>query len=317
MRPTTSSTCASAASWSSLPRSTSFLTCPLGDLARLGEPGLDELVLDVLQHDGDARGGDGLGDLAAHGSGADDGGLEDEHVLTCAPSEGGARQAIWPPSRSAPQLAREAAQRPLERLALRAAHEQQVERAELPARLLERVVELERHGHAVARRARTRPLRAADLLVLDRDRLPDARLVAGDLLEHAAAPAGERVPDDVRAGAGQSPSTRATCLQPSTKVGQRRWSYQSASASLAGRGRRSARRPAPRASDRSSRRMRSIPAATASRRGPSSTASRSRSPRPPASGGRSAASGARGAPTRPARGPAARASAAADTSCSG
>ena len=51
----------------------------LGDVARLVEAGLDELVLDVLEHDGDAGGGDGLGDLAAHGAGADDGGLEHEH----------------------------------------------------------------------------------------------------------------------------------------------------------------------------------------------------------------------------------------------
>src|SRR5215211_5836721 len=34
-------------------------------------------------------------------------------------------------------------------------------------------------------------------------------------------------------GCGQSPVTRATCLRPSTNAGQRRWSYQSASASLA------------------------------------------------------------------------------------
>ena len=51
----------------------------LGDVAGLVEAGLDELVLDVLEHHGDARGGDGLGDLAAHGAGADDRGLEHEH----------------------------------------------------------------------------------------------------------------------------------------------------------------------------------------------------------------------------------------------
>ena len=49
------------------------------DVARLVEAGLDELVLDVLEDHGDAGGGDGLGDLAAHGAGADDGGLEHEH----------------------------------------------------------------------------------------------------------------------------------------------------------------------------------------------------------------------------------------------
>ena len=51
-----------------------------GDLARLVEAGLDELVPDVLEHDGDPGGGDGLGDLTAHGAGSDDGGLEHEHV---------------------------------------------------------------------------------------------------------------------------------------------------------------------------------------------------------------------------------------------
>ena len=52
---------------------------PCGDVARLLEAGVDELLLDVLEHDGDVGGGDRLGDLAAHGAGADDGGLEHEH----------------------------------------------------------------------------------------------------------------------------------------------------------------------------------------------------------------------------------------------
>ena len=51
----------------------------LRHLARLVEPVVDELLLDVLEDDGDLGGGDRLGDLAAHGSGADDGGLEYEH----------------------------------------------------------------------------------------------------------------------------------------------------------------------------------------------------------------------------------------------
>ena len=55
------------------------LDLSLRDVARLVETGLDELVPDVLEHHGNARGGDGLGDLAAHGAGADDGGLEHEH----------------------------------------------------------------------------------------------------------------------------------------------------------------------------------------------------------------------------------------------
>ena len=51
----------------------------LGDRAGLGQPGVHEVLADVLQLDRDPGGGDGLGDLAAHGPGADDGGLEDEH----------------------------------------------------------------------------------------------------------------------------------------------------------------------------------------------------------------------------------------------
>ena len=79
MRPTTSSTCAAACSSVSLPFFDQPGDLALGDVARLVEAGLDELVLDVLEHDGNAGGGDGLGDLAAHGAGADDGGLEHEH----------------------------------------------------------------------------------------------------------------------------------------------------------------------------------------------------------------------------------------------
>ena len=51
----------------------------LGDAARLRDAGIDQVLADVLQHDGNAGGGDRLRDLAAHGAGADDGGLEHEH----------------------------------------------------------------------------------------------------------------------------------------------------------------------------------------------------------------------------------------------
>ena len=54
---------------------------PLGHLARLLEAVVDELLLDVLEHDRDVGGGDRLRDLAAHRPGADDGGLEYEHHL--------------------------------------------------------------------------------------------------------------------------------------------------------------------------------------------------------------------------------------------
>src|SRR5439155_11489382 len=53
----------------------------LGDLARLLQAGVDELLVDVLEDDGDVCVGDRLGDLAAHRSGADDGGLEYEQEV--------------------------------------------------------------------------------------------------------------------------------------------------------------------------------------------------------------------------------------------
>ena len=52
----------------------------LGDLAGLLQAMVDELHVDVLEDDIDVGGGDRLGDLTAHGSGADDCGLEDEHL---------------------------------------------------------------------------------------------------------------------------------------------------------------------------------------------------------------------------------------------
>jgi hypothetical protein len=52
----------------------------LGDLARLLERVIDELLLDVLHHHGDVGSGDDLGDLAAHRAAAQHGGLEDKHV---------------------------------------------------------------------------------------------------------------------------------------------------------------------------------------------------------------------------------------------
>ena len=51
----------------------------LGDLAGLLQALVDELLVDVLEHDGDVGGRDHLRDLAAHRAGADDGGFEHEH----------------------------------------------------------------------------------------------------------------------------------------------------------------------------------------------------------------------------------------------
>ena len=57
----------------------------LGDGAGFLEGGIDELLVDVLDDDGDVGGGDRLRDLPAHGAAADDGGLGDEHWLRFPP----------------------------------------------------------------------------------------------------------------------------------------------------------------------------------------------------------------------------------------
>ena len=51
----------------------------LRHLARLLEPRVHELLVDVLEQDGHVGGRDHLGDLAAHDAGADDRRFEHEH----------------------------------------------------------------------------------------------------------------------------------------------------------------------------------------------------------------------------------------------
>ena len=80
IRPTICSIWASACSAVILPFSASLADLALGDVAGLVEACLHERVVDVLEHYGDARGGDRLGDLAAHRPGAHDGGFEHEHA---------------------------------------------------------------------------------------------------------------------------------------------------------------------------------------------------------------------------------------------
>src|SRR3954453_21736873 len=213
--------------------------------------------------------------------------LNTNMIRTALLRKGKARQAS--PSQAGiavgPHLGGEPAQRPLERLALRAADEQEIERAERAALLRELVVELERDRHAPAAGRERHPLRAADLLVLDLERLADARLVAEDALEDPPAPAGGGVPDDagalVRPLAVDAGDVLAAVdeRRPAARVVPERLGL----ARLAGDVDARADPTHPRQT-RSSRWMRSMPAATASRRGASSTASRegSRSP----SGGR-------------------------------
>ena len=151
--------------------------------------------------------------------------------------------------------------------------------------------------------------RGVHLLVLDGDAsAPRAPRRLGDLLDHAPAPAGLRVPHAAarrRAASRPRPCRRARGRRRRSASGV--WSYHSASASLtrpgtsiAGDGPAHASASSVAELARAGARRRR---ATASRRGTSSAAqavalglARARS------GGRSAASGARGAPTRRPRG---------------
>ena len=63
----------------------------LGDGAGFLQRRVDELLLDVLDDDGDVGRGDRLRDLAAHGAAADDGGLRDEHFGWLPPVSGPGR----------------------------------------------------------------------------------------------------------------------------------------------------------------------------------------------------------------------------------
>ena len=91
MRPRISSSWASACLLGDLLLGDQAAELALGDLAGLVQAQVHELLIDVLEDDGNAGGGDHLGDLPAHGSRAHDGRLEDEHLTSV--RKGGARQA--------------------------------------------------------------------------------------------------------------------------------------------------------------------------------------------------------------------------------
>ena len=151
---------ASACSSVSLPFLTRRPTWPCGDVARLVEAGVDELLLDVLEDDGDAGGGDGLGDLAAHRPGADDGGLEHEHGAREAPVGRSARPEATSAARArSASSIREAAQRALQRVAHARGGRRARSTTASPAAVLELVVELERDGRAVLGGAKRDALR--------------------------------------------------------------------------------------------------------------------------------------------------------------
>src|SRR6478672_1387699 len=90
----------------------------------------------------------------------------------------------------------EAAQRAGQRLALRAADEQQVHDRHAGPRLLELVGQLEHDGDPVVVGCEGDPLAAAQLVVLDGDGLAVARRVRDDALLDAPAPARVRLPDE-------------------------------------------------------------------------------------------------------------------------
>ena len=80
MRPVISSSCAVGVLLGDLLLLDEAPELALGDLLGLLEPLVDELLLDVLEHDRDPGRGDHLRDLPAHGPRAHDGGFEYEHA---------------------------------------------------------------------------------------------------------------------------------------------------------------------------------------------------------------------------------------------
>src|SRR4051812_29672266 len=198
MRSTTAATCTPAASSFSLPRSTSFPTWLCVTLRASARPASTRSFLTSLSTTGMPAEAMVWAIWPPMVPAPTTAALKTNMVRDCAPSDGEG-PGLYAGVALGSQLRGEAPQRALDRLALRAADEQQVERAELAARLLELVVELERDRHALRVRDEAHALHAADLLVLDRERLADARLIGGDLLEHAAAALRIGIPDDLRA----------------------------------------------------------------------------------------------------------------------
>src|SRR5438128_3395276 len=82
-----------------------------------------------------------------------------------------------------PHFPLEARQGALERVAHRAAHEQEINNGGDTAVLLDGVLQFERHGGSVGAGLEADRLAAVDLGVLDLDRLADARLEAHDPLQ--------------------------------------------------------------------------------------------------------------------------------------
>ena len=223
-------------------------------------------------------------------------------------------------SRSACELDREAPQRPAQRVADGAADEEQVGEDAAEAGPLELVGELEADLAAAADAVEAHALRAVSAA---RPRRARAGVTAGSYSSTCSTTRPRPLRSESHTirvpGCGQSPSSRASAPKPSTNDDQRARSNHSRG-HLVDRGARQrlprddrAHRPQP----SSSRRIRSTAVASSSRRGADLAPAGRAPPRRARSAGRSAASGARGAPTRPPRGPRPRARAAADTSCSG
>ena len=73
------STCSAPCSAVSFSLETSLPTWPSVTSRAFSQAGVHELLVDVLEQDGDVGGGDDLGDLPAHDARADHRGFEDEH----------------------------------------------------------------------------------------------------------------------------------------------------------------------------------------------------------------------------------------------
>src|SRR4051794_22027136 len=132
-----------------------------------------------------------------------------------------------------PRLTLEARKCALERVAHRTPHEGEVDYSRNAAILLDGVLQLERHDRSSGVGLEADRLAAVDLLVLDLDRLADRASKLTTRSSTRPRPPGFESQTTTAPGSrGQPSSTRLTCPKPSTKVGQRRVSYHSSSASL-------------------------------------------------------------------------------------
>ncbi len=190
------------------------------------------------------------------------------------------------PTGSACSSRAKAQQRAAKRVRLGSAHEEAVDQRREGLAVLEVVVEFESDAEGAAvERLESHRLPPPDLRILYVEPLPDTRLVGGDLLEHAAAAPGERLPLDDRAGVRVVPLHRVYVLEavdegrPAQAVVPERLRVGDAPIGQVDRRMDPAHGVAP-ADCASAPRSRSTARAAASSRGTTSARSRSRSASP-------------------------------------